>query len=369
MGRLGVAGVTLALLLTPGVAMAEFDSHGFGADAPPAMVARMNGHGVRMNAPPMAQQLPPPQTMPQNAPPPMRPMAPPPGAPPMPAPMSPPPGAPMSMHQGMQHQGMRHQDGPRAARWGNVPGGWQAYRRPSYGYQLPGYWTSAPYYIESWSNFGLPRPAPGFGWSRYYDDAVLTDQYGRVYDSREGIDWSRDERWRGEDYSDSYGYRDERRDGEHDGQRDGRDRGGNGVAGAAIGAVVGGVAGNIIGGDGNRLAGTLIGGGVGAIAGAAIGDASRHHHDERIQRREYRSYGNGFNGGGHMHWHGGGTTVYQDGYAGGGYGGTTVTTTIIEPSAPVMTRSVRYVSEYVRVPVRHVRKWKPRPKPSCVCGS
>ena len=70
----------------------------------------------------------------------------------------------------------------------NAPGGWDAYRRPGYGAQLSPYWMDGAYWIDA-KAYRLPRPAAGFGWSRYYDDAVLTDQWGRVYDVRPAYDW------------------------------------------------------------------------------------------------------------------------------------------------------------------------------------
>src|SRR3546814_16303073 len=57
--------------------------------------------------------------------------------------------------------------------------------------------------ISDWSSdvcssdlpaYGLSVPPAGYGWSRYYDDAVLTDRSGRVYAYRSGIDWNRSER-------------------------------------------------------------------------------------------------------------------------------------------------------------------------------
>jgi len=77
-----------------------------------------------------------------------------------------------------------------SAGW-NAPGGWVAYRRPAFGFVLPSYWVNPSYYIADSGAFGLPAPAYGYGWSRYYDDAVLTDQYGRVVDVRYGYDWDR----------------------------------------------------------------------------------------------------------------------------------------------------------------------------------
>lgn len=158
---------------------------------------------------------------------------------------------------GGHHWGPR-QNGRWYAGW-RAPGGWAAYRRPVVGYILPRYWISPSYYIGNYGTYGLPTPRYGYGWSRYYDDAVMTDRDGRVYDYRSGIDWDRD------------GY-------EYDDVRD-KPRPDNGLGGAAIGAVVGGVAGNRIAGRGNRTAGTLIGAGAGAIAGMAIDKAEdRHRH-------------------------------------------------------------------------------------------
>ena len=55
-----------------------------------------------------------------------------------------------------------------------APGGWNGYQRPVYGYVLPRYWVSPNYYIANYGAYGLPAPAYGYGWSRYYDDAVMT---------------------------------------------------------------------------------------------------------------------------------------------------------------------------------------------------
>ena len=77
---------------------------------------------------------------------------------------------------------------PSDDRWCDVPGGASAYRRPDYGFTLPRYWVAARFYIANYRAYDLPRPAAGFGWSRYYDDVVLTDRWGRVYDSRAAFD-------------------------------------------------------------------------------------------------------------------------------------------------------------------------------------
>jgi hypothetical protein len=149
---------------------------------------------------------------------------------------------------------------------------------------------------------------------------------------------------------------------------------GNAVGGAVVGGLIGGVAGNRIAGRGNRTAGTLIGGGVGAIAGGAIGSEADRKRCESwwASRSEYR--GGAYQQGG---YYPGGTSVYQHGYGYGyGYGWYTpgvVVTTIITTGAPVVTErvetSTRTYYEAVPVRKRHVakKKWKPRPKPRCVC--
>jgi Ni/Co efflux regulator RcnB len=72
-----------------------------------------------------------------------------------------------------------------------APGGWNAYRRPYRGFVLPSYWISPSFYIGNWSTYGFARPSAGYGWSRYYDDAVLTDRYGRVVDFVPNYNWDR----------------------------------------------------------------------------------------------------------------------------------------------------------------------------------
>ncbi|MCE7797287.1 RcnB family protein [Sphingobium sufflavum] len=192
------------------------------------------------------------------------------------------PGAPIN---GAGNAGAWHGAwGPRVnGRWSagwNAPGGWNSYRRPATGFTLPSYWINPSYYIADYRGYGLPAPAYGYGWSRYYDDAVLTDRYGRVSDVRYGYDWDRFGGYDDGAYADGYddrGYDDRGYDDRYD---ENRRRGNNGVAGAVVGGVVGGIAGNVIAGKGNRLPGTILGAGVGAIAGAAIGNASGRNRDE-----------------------------------------------------------------------------------------
>jgi len=292
-----------------------------------------------------------------------------------------------------------HRWGPRhAGRWyagWQAPGGWGAYRRPVYGYILPRYWINPAYYIGNYGAYGLPAPAYGYGWSRYYDDAVMTDRYGRVYDRRSDIDWDRHEGGYAED-------RAERRD--------------NGVGGAVAGAVVGGVAGNLIAGRGNRTAGTLIGAGVGAAAGYAVDKAEDRGRDAPPPPRagvdydpgapdDAVTYDNAYQGrwvgtwrdkdgkaysgeyegrfegtvegepgvdyapppyDGPSHWSDGGVTSHGGGgyYANGYYyPAPTVTTVVVHP-ATTTTTTTTYVTEKVRY-----RKAAPRSKiiRSCRC--
>jgi Ni/Co efflux regulator RcnB len=294
-----------------------------------------------------------------------------------------------------------HRWGPRQnGRWfagTRAPGGWGAYRRPVYGYVLPRYWISPTYYIGNYGTYGLPVPARGYGWSRYYDDAVMTDSYGRVYDHRSNVDWGRYEGGYAPDgYYDDGSYAEPRRD--------------NGVGGAAIGAVVGGVAGNRIAGRGNRTAGTLIGAGVGAVAGMAIdkaedgprrhapppprrpgagyddgygyaddGVTSQNEYDGRWTgtwttddgRKVSGTYEGRFEGdvrgagvdydappyGGGPHWRGAGPVPGQGGYVSGGYyyPAPIVTTVTVKPEETTTTTTTTYVTETV-APRKTVRR-------------
>lgn len=80
----------------------------------------------------------------------------------------------------------------RDGRWDagyRAPGGWNAYRRLHRGGRLPGFWMGADYRVDDYLSFGLAAPPPGYSWVRYYDDAVLVDREGSVWDSVDGIGW------------------------------------------------------------------------------------------------------------------------------------------------------------------------------------
>lgn len=278
--------------------------------------------------------------------------------------------------------------------WGgaNAPGGWAAYRRPYRGWALPSYWVAPRFYVTDWQAYGLTQPAYGYNWVRYYDDAVLIDGRGSVYDTRAGIDWDRyDDGYAGNagGYYDDWGY-DDRRNDARVARRD------DGAGGAVAGAVVGGVAGNLVAGRGNRLGGTLIGAGVGAAAGYAIDRAE----DRRASPPPpaYRGYDDGYDvpvapdvappppppppvgyAPGNPVWRSadGTTTVTTTSGAGGYYRGGyyypgASTTTVVVQTAPVVTTTTTDIYEdavtYVRKPAVRTktrRVWRPAPKCAC----
>lgn len=229
------------------------------------------------------------------------------------------------------------------------PAGAPAYVRPFRGFLLPRVWVAPTYYIANWQGYGLARPAQGFGWSRYYDDAVLTDRNGRVYDSVQGVNWApaqaapamqagqavvaqtyspdydpynydgdlllgndqtvhgthwartAEEEAPGVDYdaADNYASAPPPPVAQYDRDYDPafleacrRD---SGLGGAAIGAAAGGLAGNRIAGRGNRTGGTLIGAGVGAIAGMVIDKAEDRERCKRLLAQHGGAqYGGGY---------------------------------------------------------------------------
>lgn len=218
----------------------------------------------------------------------------------------------------------------------NAPGGLAAYRSPSKGFILPAYWMQPNFFIEDYARYGFAAPQDGYGWSRYYEDAVLTDSTGRITDIVKDVDWNRFGGGQFDTRSTivsspsvvpgvtfqtnpsfppttvpggvlntqaSFPPQSEARDFDREvGKR--RGRGIGSIASAAIGATVGGLAGALIGGRGERLAGSLIGGGVGALAGLAIGEATRggrgrHHGGHRYPPRgPHWSHGGGYYPGG-----------------------------------------------------------------------
>ncbi len=98
--------------------------------------------------------------------------------------------------------GHRYNDGHKV-RMGRVKNR-HGYQRPHRGFQLPRTYIQPSFFIGSFGRYGLSQPSYGYGWSRYYDDAVLTDRRGVVHDTRYNVDWDR--------YNQGYN------DGYHDGQ-------------------------------------------------------------------------------------------------------------------------------------------------------
>ncbi len=234
------------------------------------------------------------------------------------------PSMPMPKHMPMPRTGGgQNWGGHHQGRWiggWRAPGGWGAYRRPVVGYMLPRYWVNPSFYISNYGMYGFSRPAVGYGWSRYYDDAVLTDRYGRVSDTVYGYNW--DQYGAQADYGSEPGY--EPQPVERPRDRDG------GLGGAVIGGAMGALGGSVIAGRGDRAEGAIIGGVLGAVAGTAIdrGDNTGRGYGyggygrpEGMSKREWKRMrkaqaqrGYGYPGGGYGYPGGG------YGYPGGGYG-------------------------------------------------
>ena len=102
----------------------------------------------------------------------------------------------------MKARGMKHsRHGGSFVRQGRK-GYDHSYRKPHRGFRLPQTYIRPSYFIGNFGYYGLRQPSFGYGWSRYYDDAVLTDRQGVVHDARYNVDWDR--------YNQGYqdGYRD-----------------------------------------------------------------------------------------------------------------------------------------------------------------
>lgn len=112
--------------------------------------------------------------------------------------------------QAGQHNGNRW-GGMVNGRWyagAQAPGGWNSYRRIGRGGHLPNYWMGSGFRIPDYLSWGLAAPPYGYFWVRYYDDAVLVDDRGDVWDSVGGIAWSDADSWSDSSgsYSNSYSY-------------------------------------------------------------------------------------------------------------------------------------------------------------------
>lgn len=264
-----------------------------------------------------------------------------------------------------QHWGGGRWGGNVSGRWYGgmrAPGGWKAYRRPYRGSAMSVYWQSPAWAINDWQFYGLQAPPAGYGWSRYYDDAVLMDQRGYVYDSVSGLDWSRDGR-------DGDGYYDGPR-GQYNGidprcYEVSRKRKGSGLGGAIVGGALGVAVGAATGGTGAML----LGGGLGALGGQAIDRESRERKVICDRAAQYGpGYGNGgYANGNYAYSQGGYAQNYGYGYQ--GYAQGAVTTATVEFDAPVTTTTTTttvteewvYPKKVVRKAVAK-KKWRPAPK-------
>jgi Glycine zipper 2TM domain len=135
----------------------------------------------------------------------------------------------------------------------------------------------------------------------------------------------------------------------------------NGLNGAAIGALLGGFAGNRIAGRGNRTGGTLVGAGIGGLIGVAAekaGDKCKHHRP-RDPRPSVAypypapGYGHGWQGGYYYYPH-----------------APQITVTVVPAAShttTTVTEEIYYETVKSHARKKAVRKWKPKPKPRCVC--
>jgi Ni/Co efflux regulator RcnB len=247
--------------------------------------------------------------------------------------------------------------------WGgvNAPGGYAAYRRPARGVTVARYWTSPRFHVNDWQAYGLAQPPGGYRWVRYYDDAVLIDGRGSVYDTEFGVDWDRVDRgpvYAGDRMEAGPAYRSDGYASDDYRRRE------DGLGGAAIGAVAGGALGAVVAGRGDRLGGALIGAGVGGVAGYAADRAEdRGVRDRRVERRIRRgpppAYGAGYPApdypyppepyhGGHGH-SGTYTTTVPAGGSHVVHAGPGVTTVTVQsqPMVTTTTTTTEYVDEAV----------------------
>ncbi|MFC4292794.1 RcnB family protein [Sphingorhabdus arenilitoris] len=89
--------------------------------------------------------------------------------------------------------GVRMGHNPVYGRWHGgmrAPGGYAAYRAPFRGFILPSYWINPGFSVQNYAIYGLRAPSNGYYWSRYYDDAVLMNSRGYVYDSVPNVNWA-----------------------------------------------------------------------------------------------------------------------------------------------------------------------------------
>ena len=85
-------------------------------------------------------------------------------------------------------------------RWGPHPGRGFRHSRLRRGFVINPFWFSPQFHVQNWQVYGFSDPGADGRWVRYYDDAYLIDQGGRVRDTRYGMDWDRyGEQWGDDD--------------------------------------------------------------------------------------------------------------------------------------------------------------------------
>ena len=98
----------------------------------------------------------------------------------------------------------------RTRQWGGTWGGrWNRNMHPGRhfrhgrlrrGFVINPFWFGPQFHVNNWQVYGFADPGPDQRWVRYYDDAYLIDQGGRVVDTRYGMDWNRyGEEWGDDD--------------------------------------------------------------------------------------------------------------------------------------------------------------------------
>ena len=97
------------------------------------------------------------------------------------------------------------------ARWESRRGEHRSFEhfRPQRGHIMPPLFVSPAYFVWNWRSYGLPEPGHGRRWVRYYGDAVLIDEYGRVHDTAYDVDWGepgRDDRYAEDEMPPGWGW-------------------------------------------------------------------------------------------------------------------------------------------------------------------
>ena len=94
---------------------------------------------------------------------------------------------------------VHHGPGMTTRSHGSFQGGFHGGMFPHHlqpGFVVPPFWFGPQFHVNNWQMYGFTPPPPRHRWVRYYDDAYLIDDDGRIRDARRGLDWDRyGERW------------------------------------------------------------------------------------------------------------------------------------------------------------------------------